>query len=1174
MRYAGLGAGLTAYTVSKIARERAPVLVVVPDTQRAERLTSDLRFFCCEQQVVSFLCWEVLPFDPLSPSGTISATRLYALHQLQVGQPIVVTTADALMQRILPAKYLEQAVYPLGKGQELRRDDLLRVLDAGGYQRSSLVEECGQMAIRGSIVDFFPPGSDHPVRLEWFGDSLESIRRFESASQRSVDELPHFDIIPVREVLVGGGEREPNARQLAIESAVQRVKERASALAIPQSKIAPIEDALRTGQYWPGLEHIQPLLGEQSATLWDYLPEKAAVVICDQRAVFDAADDHGVIVDERASRAEEEGRLFPKPEDAFLSSSEVTELLKQRMTHSFDPVQLLTAEDLQRTSKEKQKPKKQGYLSNEVLTSRLHLQRRREQPFKPLADFIREMNDKRLQVAISVSQPQRRTRMFELLEGYYVRPSETELDFAAWRESLKHKPEPGTWLIDGALSAGFQAPDEGFVVISDAELFPEIKPRRVASSVAQVRRFVGSLAQLQENDFIVHMDYGVGLYLGLCQKTVEGKVGDFLELEYAEGAKLFLPVEQIGRVQKYAGAEGKVPALTKLGGKTWEKTKAKVKKRVEELAGQLLSTIAQRELGDGFSFGPLDTDDARFADQFEFEETPDQSAAIEAVFADMALERPMDRLVCGDVGYGKTEVALRAAYKAANAGKQVALLVPTTVLARQHFLTFEERFADTAVTVACVSRFYSSVENKETLKKLEEGKIDVIIGTHRLLQKDVRFKDLGLVVLDEEHRFGVAHKEKLKRLRATVDMLTLSATPIPRTLHMSLVGIRDLSLIETAPSNRQVIRTYLARYEDSVVREAILRELGRNGQVFYIYNRVQSIAVVAEQLSELVPEARIEFAHGQMKRAELENVMHRFVNGEIDVLISTTIVESGLDISNANTMIIRNAERFGLAELYQLRGRVGRSNRRAYAYLLISDPTRLGKDARKRLEVLQSLDDLGVGFRLALQDMEIRGAGNLLGSDQSGHINLIGYELYSRILRDAVEELRKRQSNEIDREGEEPLPEVDPEIKIGFPVHIPPVFIPDVGERLLLYQRLIDVEHESEVIMLADEIRDRFGQYPDEVAVLLELMAFRALVKRHGIVEVKRVADSVQLSFHSEVEVDGKRLFEMITESELLRRITPGNGVVLHFHDREIDSPTTIQELVSNFLKELGFFRH
>ena len=1181
----GLNPTASAYIIGELAgqlpsrtlrRPPAATLVVCPSTQIAELVLEDLSFFLRpgvergpSAKIASFLSWEVLPFDLLSPATSVSAARLDALYTLATGRSaLVVATVEALMQRIVPKQYVLDASITLRAGAKIDRGELLTRLVHGGYARSSLVEECGQVAVRGSVVDFYPSGSLYPVRLELFGDSIESIRLFDPSSQRSVGACESIDVLPVREVFYSPG---------GLDDVVRRLKDRASNLEIAQRTIEPIEEALRSDTLWPGLEQLQPLLHPETASFWNFLPEDSLVVAYDLPGVLRASDDFAELVSERASRAIADGKLIPAPEQSFLSQAEFESNLMTRLTTHLAVGPLITGAVIPAVASGHaiSESDVEPISGNEKLVSSLTASRHRAATeagklFEPLAKYVRAAINDGYSVAITVGQTQRLQRMHELLEGYELVAEEFSSSFIDW--SARAETIPKTFsLIQGFLQRGVRITDRRLLVISDSEIFPDIVSRRQTAAAKQVRRFIGSLSQLKPGDFVVHMDYGIGMYHGLKQIAVEGRESEFVELEYAEQAKLFVPVEGLARIQKYSGADAKrPPALTRLGGKVWEKTKAKVKKTVAELAGQLLNTMATREISRGFSFGEFDIGDAQFADSFPFEETADQTQAISDVLGDMASEKPMDRLVCGDVGYGKTEVALRAAFKAANAGKQVAVLVPTTILADQHFQTFRARFDGTAATVGCVSRFYSAEANKATLANVELGKLDVVIGTHRLLQKDVVFKDLGLVIVDEEHRFGVGHKEKLKRLRADVDFLTLSATPIPRTLHMSLVGIRDLSLIETAPVNRQVTRTYLANYDADVVREAIQRELGRSGQVFYIHNRVQDIDLVAAEVREIVPNARVAFAHGQMRERELETIMHRFVNREIDVLISTTIVESGLDIPNANTIIIRKAEHFGLAELYQLRGRVGRSNRRAYAYLLISDPLRLGTDARRRLEVLQSLDDLGVGFRLAMQDMEIRGAGNLLGRDQSGHVNAVGYELYSKILKEAVEELRRRAQRATP--AAKKVLSFDPEVSIGFPAFIPPVYVPDVGERLLLYQRLVELEDKEEAALLSEEITDRFGTYPDEVEVLIELMIFRSVLRRNGIATARLRSQTLYLSFHPDADLNAEALVKLVKQSRGALRLSPAMVLAMQLSNSqsfELESPQELTERVEELMAAL-----
>ena len=1134
--------------------------MIVADAQRGEKMCSDLRFFLTGELVVnSFFEWEVLPFDPLSPTTIVSAARMRALSDLVKQSPgITVASARALTQRILPVEVFRSHVIDLEVGMEISREAVVARFDSLGYVLSSLVEDIGQMAVRGAVVDIYPPGEPGAVRIEFFGDKIVSLRNFQPATQRSTSSTERVSVIPVREFF---GEMEA--------SAVNRLRARASELSLPRASILPIEEAVCSGSTWPGIEHLYPLVAPATATLWEYFPPGSLVFVSDQASVLQNADAYTELVCERAAAAESDGRLHAAPETAYAASEEFSSELAERVTHSFWPDSYVDASELsesERLSFESARSR-QVFLNTELHT-KLAVSRITERPLAPLADEITKWRRKGFRVLLISELASRRKRLGELLSHYDVGSTEIDVSFPEWlQESSSRMEGSDAALFVSPLTQGFRDEKRKFVIITEHEIFPETRRHRPAAGAGSVRHFLSSTSQLAENDFVVHIDYGIAIYRGLREIDVEGKPGDFLELEYAESAKLYVPVENIGKVQKYRGGHGVEPSLTKLGGKVWEKAKSKVRKNVVELAGHLLNTMAAREMSKGISFGDTDTHDMEFAAAFPYEETPDQKRAIEEVLGDMARERPMDRLVCGDVGYGKTEVALRAAFKAANLGKQTAVLVPTTVLADQHFQTFTERFKDTAITIGCVSRFCPAAQNRETIRRIAAGTIDIVIGTHRLFQKDVVFKDLGLVVIDEEHRFGVSHKEKLKRLRSEVDVLTLTATPIPRTLHMSLSGMREMSLIETPPVNRQVIRTYVANYDDQLVREAILRELERNGQVFYIHNRVQNISAVCDELRELLPEARFEIAHGQMKERQLEQVMHRFVEHKVDVLVSTTIVESGLDIANANTIIIRNADRFGLAELYQLRGRVGRSSRRAYSYLLIKDPNKLGANAKKRLAVLQSLDDLGVGFRLALEDLEIRGAGNLLGKDQSGHIGAIGYELYSRILKEAIEALKRiRDKDSTDVSALE----VDPEINIGFPAHIPNFYIPDVGERLLLYQRLIAITSSDEARALGEEIEDRFGVMPQEVEHVLELMEFRALLCRAGIVSANYKESTLRFKFHKDCRLDHDLVRKLAAESGDELRLSPAMVFSLDIGGDEAASPGVLSARLKPWLKKIG----
>ena len=1203
-RYQGLSTSGVAFALSRWLKgltleryRRAPgkasgedttphrqVMVVCPDGKMSEELASDLSFFC-NRKIRRFSTWEILPFEELSPLVEVVSERISVLDDILSGQEIVVLTSpEALLQRVPRPELLSAASLRVAVGENYEREDLLSFLDTVGYRRRTLTEELGQFSVRGAVIDLYPSGALNPVRLEFFGDTLESIRIFDADTQRSLRPLGELRVLPAREdVQPSRLLRSPLAarfqlnREEEIENVVRRLRESSEDSLVPTRLLDVYEDALRTGADLPGIEQLLPFVQSPLASVLDYFAEDYDVVFVDELGILKGFESFESVIRERASRAREQGLIISDDNPSYLTSDAVLETLHKRLRLGFDALSLIHFDEPSEFPHDVEGQDAARIIGPVKLEIRAHgdllinLKRNKHTdfPFKPLADEIILRRAQGYEIAIAVSHSSKFRRIIELLESYRIVAEQEPRSFEDWFQNFedglgaKNKTNNPVTLLTGVLSSGVRVSREALLIISDHEIFPDISHRKPARSAQQAKRILGAASQMKEDDYVVHIDHGIALYRGLKQITVDGKTSDFLQLEYAEGSKLFVPIENISRVQKYVGAEGIKPALSRLGGKSWSATKEKVRKNVQELAGQLLNLYAQRELARGFSFGELDEDDKHFADTFPFEETKDQEAAIRDVLTDMGRPRPMERLVCGDVGYGKTEVALRAAFKAVNKGKQVAVLVPTTILADQHYQTFNNRLSEFGFTIRGVSRFVTPQRNKETLKSLADGKVDVVVGTHRLLQKDVYFNDLGLVIIDEEHRFGVKDKEKLKSLKKEIDVLTLTATPIPRTLQMSLLSIRDLSVIETPPTNRQVIQTFVGNYQHATAREAILRELSRQGQVFYIHNRVQNIEMVTDELRTIVPEARIEFAHGQMDEKRLEAVMHRFVSHEFDVLVATTIVESGLDIPNANTIIIRNADKLGLAELYQLRGRVGRSSRRAYAYLLVQNAQTLTGDAKKRLQVLQSLDDLGMGFRLALQDMEIRGAGNLLGKDQSGKVELVGFELYSRILKEAVRELKRRQNRDMKAFSDELPLEVliDPEINIGFSSHIPTSYIPDVEERLLLYQRLVEIRDDVEAADLEEEIQDRFGNPPHEVRTLIEVMRFRSALRRAGIVTAIRRGLSLSLVFHREASINTEKLTELIGRSKGRMKMTGPDSIVLIL-DEEPDSPIVLTRKV------------
>jgi transcription-repair coupling factor (superfamily II helicase) len=789
----------------------------------------------------------------------------------------------------------------------------------------------------------------------------------------------------------------------------------------------------------------------------------------------------------------------------------------------------------------------------------------------PLARTLREWLDTGQRVAIACHQQPQAERLKDLLAPYKIPCFISE---AGFRDAIIPPPQPspagagsftpppsggrpggGLLILLGDLSRGFRLPHSRLVLIAEEELFGKRVRRRTVSEMRK-KQLLASMAELKPGDYMVHIDHGIGLYRGLQHISVGSVGGDFLLLEYAGSDKLFLPVDRLGLVQRYVGPEGSHPALDKLGGVSWEKSKGKARKNIEELAGELLEIYARRQLSEGFSFSPPDEMYREFEASFAWEETPDQLSAIQDVLADMQHSKPMDRLICGDVGYGKTEVALRGAFKSALDGKQVGILVPTTILAQQHYETFHERLKDYPVTVEVLSRFRTPKEQKAILERLKKGDIDIIIGTHRLLQKDVAFKDLGLMIIDEEQRFGVKDKERLKSFRAVVDVMTLTATPIPRTLYMSMMGIRDLSIIDTPPVDRLAVKTVVSRFSEELIREAVLRELRRGGQVFFVHNRVQTIGKRAELLAALVPEAKIAVGHGQMGEHELEKVMLGFMHGETNLLLCTTIIESGLDIPNANTLIVDHADKFGLSQLYQLRGRVGRSTQRGYAYLLIPGEAAISSDARERLRVLQEISELGAGFRIATHDMEIRGAGDMLGNRQSGTVTEIGFELYNQMLEETIARMR----------GEENIEMVEPEINLKVPAFLPEAYVKDAGQRLVIYKKLTQAENEDDVLDVQNEVIDRFGKYPLATSYLFEIMKLRVMLKKLVVRQIDFDGRAVIIAFHPRTPAPPDTIIGMMRSEPKKYQFTPDYKLVCTLKDTSFEA---ILEMAKSVLKRL-----
>ncbi|MEX2236329.1 MAG: transcription-repair coupling factor [Dehalococcoidia bacterium] len=1042
-----------------------PALFITARSSQAEALVEEIAAWADPRMDARlYPRRDTLPYDYLTPDLDTVRQRLSVLSDLHSGKPelLIVTSITAVAQPTLKPEDLDSSRYTVRVGDRLRLDEFMRRLDSLGYQVEPMVDRPGVASRRGGIIDVYPAHLDDPVRIELFGDEVESLRSFDPSTQRSQQELTSFDLATAREIgRVAAAAKKLHAN-LDFNSMDDEARERWT------YDLELLEDS----QWFPQEPYYASFLAQGS--ILDFLAPEAVLVMDEVAEVEAMLDEQEKAAFEARIDHEDRGEIprglpLPLITWATLSASISGH---RRQTHFS---RWTTGEE------------GEGFLRPPFATPKSYAGN--------LPDLIGGAQGiARLgtPVVIASQQAQRIAELFRD-EGVQVQAS----------VGIRKTPEAGALaVIQGALRQGWTLADEKsqLTLLTDAEIFGFRKVRR-----AYTRRkggfSPGVLPELSPGDFVVHIDHGVARFAGTVRRSLDEREIEYLELHYAEGDKIYVPVDQVDRVARYVGPGEGTPQLTRLGSQEWQRSKERVRRAVAELAQELLELYASRELAQGYAFDRDTPWQMELEASFPYVETPDQLTAVREVKADMERQRPMDRLVCGDVGYGKTEVAIRAAFKSVLNGKQVGFLVPTTVLAQQHFNTFKERLAGFPVKVEMLSRFRSPKEQKKIVELVSEGEIDILIGTHRLLSKDVKFKDLGLVVIDEEQRFGVAHKERLKRMRSEVDVLTLSATPIPRTLHMSLTGIRDMSTIETAPEARLPIKTYVSEFDDHVIREAILRELDRGGQIYLVHNRVRGIEQIATHVRKLVPQARIGVGHGQMPEELLERVMLQFAGGEVDVLICTTIIESGLDIPNANTIIINRADMMGLSQLYQLRGRVGRGGNRAYAYLLFDEACQLSEIAQRRLQTVFEAQELGAGFQIAMKDLEIRGAGNLLGAEQSGHIGAVGFDLYTRLLREQVERVRAL------RDGNEPPRRslVDVPIQVELPVaaNIPESYIPDMNLRLSVYKRLADVTEVEKLPEMEQELRDRFGEIPGEVEGLLYIVRVRALGRAAGVKSIK-----------------------------------------------------------------------
>jgi transcription-repair coupling factor (superfamily II helicase) len=1155
VRLTGLRGAARAVVAAHLVRAHGdrPVLVLVPTAKAADAFVDDLRTALGEPEpdgrIRAFPRHDTQPYERFSPQPFVVAQRMDVLYRWLASArahadalaspdpaPVVVATWTALAARVPSREAVRARSVHLEVGQTVDRDALIETLVAAGYSRMPLVEERGELAVRGGILDLFPPQRAHPLRVELLGDEVESIREFDAASQRSQSALGYAVAPPPRELLID--------RSLVIERS-EAIRELAASQKVEARAVDLMVDSLLRGNAPPGAEALAPLLQPALETVLDFVPEDTLIIADDPAAGYARLTRYVAEALESFDVAVASGRVVSPPHDLLVPLEQLEQEVRARR-----PVQLERLE-IADARKDSECFNVRAYGLDELRRA-LVKARTGDRALDPLVKVLESWRLDRWRVVLSAASLSGAERLRTLLHEYGIEARTADEPRPAWRWSGRGRVE----LRAAPLSEGFVFPLEKLAVVTEEEIFGPREKRRHRSAWPEGAA-IEALSQLSTGDTLVHAEHGIGIYRGLVSLTLRGVEGEFLRLEYAEGARLFLPVHRLNLVQCYAGSDGHVPRVDKLGGASWEKAKRSVRKSLRSMAQELLSVHAARELAPGTAFSPRDRLMEEFEAAFTFEETPDQLAVIEDVLADLQRPKPMDRLVCGDVGYGKTEVAVRAAFRAAMDGMQVAVLVPTTILCQQHEETFRQRFDGYPMRIESLSRFRRPKETRAVLEGLADGTIDIVIGTHRLLQKRVRFRNLGLLVVDEEHRFGVAHKERIKQLKKTLDVITLTATPIPRTLQMAFTGLRDLSVIETPPADRLAIRTQVCRFSESLIRESILRELRRGGQVFFVHNRVQTIDAIEKLLARVVPEARVLVAHGQMRERDLEERMLSFLRGEADVLLCTTIIESGLDIPRANTILINRADALGLAQLYQLRGRVGRGAHRAYAYLLIPGEDALTADAERRLEAIQDLSALGSGFRLASMDLEIRGAGNLLGAEQSGMLAAVGYETYMEMLEQTIDELR----------GVMREPEIDPEIRLPIPARLPDDYVASVNQRLVLYKRLASSREDADVDRIRDEILDRFGPLPTEAENLIGVIRLKVLARKLGVLAVDAAKQEIVLTVAKSPNFDPQRLVNLLTQANGGMRVAPGHKIVAAAPGGD---PLQLMETAQRLLSNLG----
>lgn len=1079
--------------IANVSREfQGLIVLVTPDTHSAYLAQAHIRFFSGIKDIQIFPDWETLPYDVFSPHEDLISQRLKTLHQLpRTERGVLIVPISTLMQRLAPVDYVNQQSLILKTGDTLNIDSFRQQLESSGYRHVTQVYEHGEYSSRGSLIDLYPMGSEKPIRIDLLDDEIDTLRTFNTEDQRTIDHLTSVELLPAHEFPLNA----EGIRTFRTNYSEQLGGNLARSL---------IYDNVTQGNPPAGIEYYLPLFFDHTATLFDYLPQKTLMILSEE--VKAAAEQIEKVIAERyEQRRHDIERPILPPERLFLSAATVFDQLENLRCIETSRIEL---------------PAPAHNYPIRTLPS-LMLQGRSETPLILLHQFLKTHTGRILFTAESAG---RRENLISLLRENHFTPvtSSSWQDFIDGDSPLAVTIAPleeGLWIRDD------KNPTLSLAVIPESMLFGQQvqQKRRRRKPTRDADAIVRNLTDLTEGSPVVHEEHGVGRYVGMQTLDAGGIIQEFITLEYADKAKLYVPVASLHLISRYTGTSADKAPLHKLGNDQWDKARKKAAQKAHDIAAELLEIHAHRAAQKGHAYTLNEMDYRAFSEAFGFEETPDQATTIEAVIADLCAPRPMDRVVCGDVGFGKTEVAMRAAFVAANAGKQVAMIAPTTLLVQQHTRNFQDRFADWPFEIASLSRFGTTKSTQQTLEGISNGKIDIIIGTHKLIQGTVDFKNLGLVIVDEEHRFGVRHKEQLKKMRANVDMLTMTATPIPRTLNMSLSGLRDLSIIATPPAARHAIKTFINEWDKNTIQEACARELSRGGQVYFLHNEVKSIGKITDDLKAILPDADIRFAHGQMPERELEDIMKDFYHQRFQILVATTIIESGIDVPTANTILINRADKLGLAQLHQLRGRVGRSHHKAYAYLIVPNRKNLTTDAKKRLEALESLEDLGVGFTLASHDLEIRGAGELLGDDQSGQIQEIGFTMYNDLLERAVKALKAGRLPELEFNNS-----TRTTVDLGVPALIPADYLPDVHNRLILYKRIASADDAEALRELRVEMIDRFGLLPEACNNLFENTRLKQIAQEMGIRKLELAAEGGRIVFNETPNIDPMKLIQLV----------------------------------------------